>query len=52
VTVRVNYIEIHTARYATVPLELFGQDITGISVRGLVELLSMRGAKAQKTPYG
>lgn len=49
---RVNYIEVHKARYATVTLELFGQDITGISVRGLVALLNTRGTKAEKTPYG
>src|SRR5437870_8144283 len=36
-TSRVEYIEIYKARYATVSLELFGLDITGISVRGLVE---------------
>jgi hypothetical protein len=49
---RVNYIEVHKARYATVTLELFGHDITGISVRGLVGLLSERGVKAEKTHYG
>lgn len=49
---RVNYIEVHKARYATITLELFGRDITGISVRGLVEFLSGRGVKAEKTDYG
>jgi hypothetical protein len=49
---RVNYIEVHKARYATVTLELFGQDITEISVRGLVALLGARGVKAEKTHYG
>jgi hypothetical protein len=49
---RVNFIEVHKARYATVTLELFSQNITGISVRGLVELLSERGIKAEKTHYG
>ena len=33
-------------------LELFGRDITGISVRGLVEFLAKRGIKAEKTHYG
>jgi hypothetical protein len=49
---RVNFIEVHKARYATVTLELFGQDITGISVRGLFRLLKGRGVKAEKTHYG
>ncbi len=49
---RVNYIEVHKARYATVTLELFGRDITGISVRGLVEFLRGRGIKAERTHYG
>jgi hypothetical protein len=49
---RVNYIEVHKAHYATVTLELLGQDITGISVRGLVKLLSGRGVKAERTDYG
>jgi len=49
---RVNFIEVHKARYATVTLELFSQDITDISVRGLVGLLSERGIKAEKTHYG
>ena len=51
-TRRVNYIEVHKARYATVTLELFGRDITGISVGGLVEFLSGRGFRAEKTHYG
>jgi hypothetical protein len=33
-------------------LELFGRDITAVSVRGLVELLTGRGTKAEKTHYG
>lgn len=49
---RVNYIEVHKARYATVTLELFGRDITGISVRELVEFLTGRGVEAEKTHYG
>ncbi len=49
---RVNYIEVHKAQYATVTLELFGRDITGISVRGLVEFLRGRGIKAERTHYG
>jgi hypothetical protein len=49
---RVNYIELHKARYATVTLELFGRDITGISVRELVEFLSKRGVVAERTHYG
>jgi hypothetical protein len=51
-TSRVNYIEIHKAKYATVTLELFGRDITGISVRGLVEFLAERGVKAERMHYG
>jgi hypothetical protein len=49
---RVNYIEVRKARYATVALELLGRDITGISVRGLVEFLRGRGVKAEKTDCG
>ena len=49
---RVNYIEVHKARYATVTLELFGRDITGISVRGLVELLSGQGVRGERSHYG
>jgi hypothetical protein len=49
---RVNYIEVHEARYATVTLTLLGRDITGVSVRGLVEFLRGRGVKAEKTDYG
>jgi hypothetical protein len=49
---RVNYIEAHIARHATVALELFGQDITDISVRGLVEFLKGRGVKIDKTDHG
>jgi hypothetical protein len=48
----VNYIEVYKARYATVTLELFDHDITGISVRGLVELLRARGIKAERSYYG
>lgn len=48
----VNYIEVHKARYATVTLELFGRDITGISVRRLVELLNGRGSEAVKSDSG
>jgi hypothetical protein len=49
---RVNYIEVLKAQYATVTLGLLGRDITGISVRGLVEFLRGRGVKAEKTDYG
>jgi hypothetical protein len=49
---RVNYVEVHRARYATVMLELFGRDITGISVRGLTEFLTERGVKVERTHYG
>jgi hypothetical protein len=49
---RVNYIEVHKAQYATVTLELFGRDITGITVCGLVELLRERGARAVRTDCG
>lgn len=49
---RVRYIEVYEAQYATVTLELFGRDITGISVRGLVEFLGGRGVKAEKEDYG
>jgi hypothetical protein len=49
---RVNYIEVYKARYATVTLELFGQDITGISVRGLVDFLGSRSVKTEKNHYG
>lgn len=51
-TERVNYIEVHKAQYATVTIELFGQDITGISVRGLVEVMKTRGVKGEKIDYG
>jgi hypothetical protein len=49
---RVNFIEVHKAQYATVTLELFGRDITGISVRDLVELLRARGTRAERTHHG
>ena len=49
---RVNYIEIVRPRYATVTLELFGRDITGISVRDAVELLASHSGKYEKTHYG
>jgi hypothetical protein len=49
---RVNYIEVHKARYATVALELFGRDITSISVRGLFEFLGTRDVRGEMTPYG
>jgi hypothetical protein len=44
---QVNYIEVHKARFATVTLELFGRDITSISVRGLAELLRSRGGSRE-----
>jgi hypothetical protein len=49
---RVNYIEVNKAEYATVTIELFGRDITGISVRGLADFLTGRGVRAVKTTTG
>ena len=49
---RVNFIEIVKARYATVTLELFGQDVTGISVRRLVDLVQSKSFRAEKHFYG
>jgi hypothetical protein len=49
---RVNYIEVHKARYATVTLELFGRDITNITVAGLVSFLNSQGICSKKTHYG
>jgi hypothetical protein len=49
---RVNYIEVLKPKYATVTLELFGRDITNISVQGLVALLVGRNVKAEKAHYG
>ncbi len=39
---RVNYIEVVKPVHGTVTLELFGEDITGISLHGLVKLLKSR----------
>jgi hypothetical protein len=49
---RVNFIEVHKARYATVTLELLGRDITGFSVGELAGFLSGRGVKTERTHYG
>jgi hypothetical protein len=49
---RVNYIEIYKPKYAVVTLELFGRDITGISVREAVELLSSHSTAHTKNEYG
>jgi hypothetical protein len=49
---RVSHIEVVKARYITVTLELFGQDITGISVRGLVDFLASRGIRFEKARSG
>lgn len=49
---RVNFIEVYEAPYARVTLELFGRDITGISVRQLAEFLAARGVRSEKTHYG
>lgn len=49
---RVNYIEIYKPKYGMVTLELFGRDITGISVRGAVELLSSHSTTHTKNEYG
>src|SRR5262245_2407632 len=44
---RVNYIEVMKAAYATVTLELFGRDITGISVRDLAAMLRPRSPRTE-----
>jgi hypothetical protein len=49
---RVDYIEIFKPVYATVTLELFGRDITGISVRDAFALLSSHSATFTKAAYG
>jgi hypothetical protein len=48
----VNYIEVMQARYATVTLELFGRDITGISLYGLVNFLASLGISAERDEVG
>jgi hypothetical protein len=49
---RVDYIEITKPKYATITLELFGQDITGISVQDAVKLLASHSPKYSKDVYG
>jgi hypothetical protein len=49
---RVNHIEVFKTRHAAVTLELLGRDITGISVKGLVEFLVERGVRAERSRYG
>ncbi len=49
---RVDHIEISPAQYGTVTLELFGQDITGITVRRAFELLSQQSSVYVKDAYG
>jgi hypothetical protein len=49
---RVNYIEIYKPRFGVVTLELFGQDISGISVRDAFELLAAHSANHTKNVYG
>ncbi|MGD0769796.1 MAG: hypothetical protein ABSB42_16555 [Tepidisphaeraceae bacterium] len=49
---RVEYIELTKPEYGTVTVELFGQDITGISVRGLVKLLGSHTTRIEKNVYG
>ncbi len=49
---RVNFVEVHNARYAQVTLELFGRNITGTSVGGLVKFLTGRGIRAERGHYG
>src|ERR1043166_2752809 len=49
---RVNYIEIFKPKYATVTLELFGRDVTGISVRDAFALLSAHSTTHTKDEYG
>jgi hypothetical protein len=49
---RVNYIEVHKPLSANVTQELFGRNITGISLRKLVELLRGQGLRAERTYYG
>jgi hypothetical protein len=44
---RVNFIEMTKAQHATVTWELLGRDITGISLRGLVEFLRSLSFKAE-----
>lgn len=49
---RVNYIEIYQPGYGEVTLELFGRDVTGISVHDAAELLSSHSTDHTKNEYG
>jgi hypothetical protein len=49
---RVNYIEIFKPRFGVVTVELFGQDITGISVCDIFKLLAAHSTNHTKSVYG
>jgi len=49
---RVNYIEIYKSRFGEVTLELFGQNVTGISVRGAFVLLAAHSTNHTRSDYG
>jgi hypothetical protein len=49
---RVNYIEVTQPSAAKVSLELFGQEVSGISVEDAVKLLSSHCAEFSKDSYG
>ncbi|MDB5291487.1 MAG: hypothetical protein JWL69_2728 [Phycisphaerales bacterium] len=49
---RVSYIEVTKPVYGTVTVELFGTDITGISIRRLADLLRSNSAGIERCDYG
>jgi hypothetical protein len=49
---RVNYIEVLKPQQAMVTLELFGHDVTNISVRDTVELMKSRTCRIERNSNG
>jgi len=49
---RVNFIEVVKPIHGTVKLELFGQDITGITIRDMAVLMRANSAVVHRTTYG
>lgn len=48
----VEYIEVTAPKYGKVTLELFGKNITGISVRGLLDLVRAHTSRVDQNCYG
>jgi hypothetical protein len=49
---RVEYIEVTAPEHGNVTLELFGKDVTGISVRGLLKLVQGHTSRVEQHDYG